>query len=187
MKLLLFLLNFVSVMSFNVNFNQNGFNINDIYIKYNNYYEENVTNNNPINFDIINNNQYISTIMQNNDIYFETTNIYYESNNSLRVILLITDYNFQNINNNFILNIVFNKKTFMFTTIIIPYGPINFNGKHYLQIGDFNMEFSNNAIVDDIKQNVKLERFGNYFYLHFPSFKNYILYEYTIFQNINNF
>jgi hypothetical protein len=186
MKLLLLL--FTIVTAINMDFDKNGFNINNIYIKYNSWYEGNITNNSAINFDSINsdsfdNIKYVSTSMYNNNIYFEATNIYYNSNNSIKVILLIMNYHFEDINNDFILNLVFNKIVYGFT---IPYGPINFNGEYNLQIDDFNIEFSNKVLIDNINNMMHLERFGNYFYLHFPSFKEYILYEFNIFQNIIN-
>ena len=188
LSLLLLIITIVMAMSFNVDFDKNGFNINNIYIKYNGWYEANITNINAINFDSINsdnydNYKYVLTSMYNNNIHFETTNIYYNSNNSLKVILLIMNHQFQNINNNFILNLVFNKIIYGVT---IPYGPINFNGIHYLQLGDFNIEFSNKVLIDNINHMMHLERFGNYFYLHFPSFTEYIVYEFNIFQNIIN-
>jgi hypothetical protein len=189
LSLLLLIISIVMAQSFNINvdFDKNGFNINNIYIKYNSWYEGNITNNYPINFDSINsdnydNNDYVSTSMYNN-IYFETTNIYYNSNNSIKVILLIMNYQFEDINNDFILNLIFNKIIYGLT---IPCGSINFNGEYNLQIDDFNIEFSNKVLIDNINHVMHLERFGNYFYLHFPSFKEYIVYEYNIFQNIIN-
>jgi hypothetical protein len=190
LSLLLLIISIVIAQPFNINmdFDKNGFNINNIYIKYNSWYEGNITNNYAINFDSINsdnydNNKYVLTSMYNSNIYFETTNVYYNSNNSIKVILLIMNYQFQDVNNDFILNLVFNKILYEFT---IPCGPINFNEKHYLQIDDFNIEFSNKVLIDNNNHVMHLERFGNYFYLHFPSFKEYILYEFNIFPNIIN-
>ena len=193
--LLVLIINYINYIIakplFNTDFDMNGFNINNIYIKYNNYYEANINNISTIKFDTINsdnydNYSYVSTSMYNNNIYFETTNIYYNSNNSLKVILLITNHQFQDIKNNFILSLSFNKIIYGFTVSTIPLGPINFNGKYYLEIDGFNIGFSEKALADDANYMVNLERFGNNFYLHFPSFKQYILYEFNIFQNIIN-
>lgn len=179
----------ISKPLFTTNFDKNGININDIYIKYNNYYETNVNNISTIQFDKIetdnyNTYKYVLASMYNDNIFFETTNVYYNSNNSLKVILLITNHAFQNTNNEFILNLSFNKIFYGLTISTKPLGPINFNGKYYLEVGDFNIGFSEKVLIDEEYHTTNLERFGNHFYLSFPSFKEYILYEFNIFQNI---
>jgi hypothetical protein len=65
-------------------------------------------------------------------------------------------------------------------------GPININGKYYLEVGNLNIVFSEKALIDNQNYVVNMERFGNNFYLNFPSFKEYIIYEFNIFENIIN-
>jgi len=181
----------ISKSLLNTDFDKNGITINDIYIKYNNYYETNINNISDIQFDTINsdnndNYTYVLTSMYNHNIYIETTNIYYKSNNTLKVILLIMEHEFQNTKNELILNLSFNKIFYGFNIIMSPLGPINFNGKYYLEVGNFNIIFSEKVLIDNEYHVANLERFGNHFYLNFPSFKQYIIYDFTICENIIN-
>ncbi len=80
------------------------------------------------------------------------------------------NYKFQNMENDFIVKLEFNC-------------PVNYNGKYYLEAKDYIIVFSENAMLDTDKKPVGVERFGNNFYLNFPSFKENLLYNYTIYYN----
>jgi len=73
-------------------------------------------------------------------------------------------------NNELILNLSFN-------------GPVNYDGEYYLEIKDIIVVFSNKVIVDQENKTITVERFGNNFYLHFPSFKECLLYDFIIYCN----
>jgi hypothetical protein len=178
----------ISKPSFDAYFDKNGITLDDIYIKYNSYYETNVNNISAIQFDTIssdNNDNYtfVLTSLYNHNIYIETTNIFYKSNNTLKVILLIMEHEFQNTKNELILNLSFNKIFYGLNILTSPLGPINFNGKYYLEVGKFNIIFSKKVLIDNEYHMANLDRFGNHFYLNFPSFKEYIIYDFTIFEN----
>ncbi len=175
---------------FLVNFNNNSLtlnnydNTNQLNIKYEKFYENNSNNiiNNKIEFNYILYDEFdiyssIQTIMDN-DYYLETLNIMsYSINNyaknSLEVLVYLSEFQFQNMENDFIINLSFNS-------------PVNYDGEYYLEAKDYIIVFSEKAVLDDNKKSVGIERFGNNFYLSFSSFKDYLLFNYTIYYNNYN-
>ena len=92
----------------------------------------------------------ISTIMNINNIilninYVMNYDVYSIDGNNLNVSIKIS--NIFNITNKFILSLSFN-------------GPVNFNGINILEIKDYVIIFNDSC---------KVERFGNYFYIHFET------------------
>jgi hypothetical protein len=62
---------------------------------------------------------------------------------------------------------------------------INFDGKHTLEIKNYVINFSNISFSDNKYNKVNVERFGNYFYIHFQSYVDYMQYKFTISYNYN--
>ncbi len=103
---------------------------------------------------------YVKTIMKTDDTYLQVTNsmVYNISNcnnNYLNVSIYIK--NLKQNDDNLILVLSVNK-------------PVNYDGSHYLEINDYIIIFSETAYV---------ERFGNYFYIHFKN-KRKIYYNFLI-------
>ncbi len=198
MKKLLIFLNILLIVSgidndltllnllFKVDFDKNSIilsnydNSNYVNIKYEKIYENN--NIKPIEFNMFHTDEMdiynaIITLMQDDDVYFEALNtmsysIHNYAKNSLKVSLIVMDYKFQDMNNEFVINLSFN-------------GPVNYDGEYYLEIKDFIIVFSEKVSFDSDNKSstVTIERFGNNFYLHFPSFKEYMLYDFIIYYN----
>jgi hypothetical protein len=153
-------------------------NNNYINIKYENIFEGDKVypiEFNTFNYDEIDAYNGVITGYENTNFYFEALNImsyniYNYETNSLKVSLMIMDYKFQDMNNELILNLSFN-------------GPVNYDGEYYLEIKDIIVVFSNKVIVDQENKTITVERFGNNFYLHFPSFKECLLYDFIIYCN----
>ncbi len=160
-------------------------NTNQLNIKYENFYEENknLIDYNKINFNYILYDEFdiyraVLTVMDTNNIYFEALNtmsysIHNYEQNSLKVSLFVMNYKFQDINNEFIINLSFNS-------------PVNYDGEYYLEAKEYIIVFSEEALLDNDKQSVYIKRFGNNFYINFPSFKDYLLFNYTIYYNNYN-
>ena len=153
---------------------------NYVNIKYEKIDESNNINNIEFNYfysDEIDVYNTIITSMEHNDFYFEALNtmsysIHNYDKNSLNVSLMVMDYKFQDMSNEFIINLSFNS-------------PVNYDGEYYLEINDFIIVFSEIVLFDSGNKtaSVTVERFGNNFYLHFPAFKEYILYDFIIYYN----
>jgi hypothetical protein len=181
-----------SNLLFKANFNENGIilsnhdNFNYINIKYEKVYENNHDNDNiinikPIKFSTVYSDEMdvyntITTAMDDNtNFYFEALNtmsysIHNYERNSLKVSLIVLGYIFQDMNNEFIINLSFNSS-------------VNYDGEYYLEIKDYIVVFSDKVLSDNENKTAIVERFGNYFYLHFPSFKEYMIYDFTIYYN----
>ena len=153
-----------------------------IIISYENIFEDNTNNKKQIIFNEISNdvfdiyNSVIST-MNTTNVYFETKHkmTYCISNsysNALHVSFYMKDFKFQDMKNNIILSLSFNS-------------PINYDGKNILEIKDYILTFSDKVISDKKVKNVQIERFGNYFYLHFPSYNDDMYYNFII--NYDNY
>jgi hypothetical protein len=182
----------LSNLMFKADFNSNGIilsnynNQNYINIKYETMYENNHDNDNNnniknIKFNIFNSDEldvYHAVIsgMEDDTFYFEALNtmsysIHNYEKNLLNVSLYVTGYEFKDINNEFIINLSFNS-------------PINYDGEYYLELQDYIIVFSNKVFLDYENKTATVERFGNNFYLHFPSFKEFLLYDFIIYINI---
>ncbi len=170
---------------FSVNFNKNSLILNDnnvpLNIKYESFYENNINIKiNKIEFNSILSEEFdiysgVETIMDTNKYYFQIFNIISYSihnyaKNTLEVSLYLTNFEFENFDNNLIINLSFNC-------------PINYDGKYYLEANNYIIVFSERALLDDNLIKIDVDRFGNNFYLNFPSFKDYLLYNYTIYYN----
>jgi hypothetical protein len=195
MKLVLLLYNILIVYGFDnietfsnllfkANFNENGIILsnhdyfNYINIKYEKVYENNHDiNQKLIKFSTIYSDEIdvyntITTAMDDNIFYFEALNtmsnsIHNYEKNSLKVSLIALGYIFQDMNNEFIINLSFNSS-------------VNYDGEYYLEIKDYIIVFSDKVLSDDENKTASVERFGNNFYLHFPSFEEYMIYDFTI-------
>ena len=175
-----------SNLLFRANFNENGIilsnhdDCNYINLKYEKFYENNNNNHNIIKFNTIYSDEMdtynaITTTVVNDNFYFEAFNIMsyslrHYSKNSLKVTLIIMDYVFQNMDNEFIINLSLNSS-------------VNYNGEYYLEIKDYIIVFSDKVYSDNENKTATVERFGTNFYLHFPSFKEYMLYDFIIYYN----
>lgn len=187
--------NIVENYLFSANINNNKITLNKhfsncrpIIIKYENIFEEYFEDNNynynkqSIIFDDTSNN--IFDIHNSLLSTMNTTNLYFEANykmtysisnaysNALYVSFYMKNFKYQNMKNNIILSLSFNS-------------PINYDGKYILEIQNYILTFSDNVISDNKIKNVKIERFGNYFYLHFPSYNNEMYYNFII--NYDNY
>ncbi len=159
-------------------------NNNYVNIKYENICEKNLEYDkvfpiefNTFNYDEIDAFNGVTTGEETTNFYIEALNtmsysIHNYEKNSLKVSLIVMDYKFQDMNNEFIINLSFN-------------GPVNYDGEYYLEIKDYIIVFSEKVSFDTENKNAsaKIERFGNNFYLHFPSFKEYMLYDFIIYYN----
>jgi hypothetical protein len=150
----------------------------DIIIKYETISEDNTNKSNKIYFSYFHNElensiEYVRHIYSFNKTYMEFinevnhTNKY--TNNKINVYLFMKGWQFDN-NNNIILNISVNN-------------PVNYDGKYYLEINNFIINFSENCNSDYTHKKVFVERFGNYFYIHFPSYKSSLYYNFSIDYN----
>ncbi len=110
---------------------------------------------------------FIKTIMKNDNIYYE---INYETlihNNYLDVKMHLKKYKTNN-NNNIIICISFDRLS------------INYDGLYSMEVKDYLINFSNVAYYDNKYDFINIDRFSNYFYISIPSFNDYINYTFTI-------
>ncbi len=108
-----------------------------------------------------------SVKINNSNTYFESK---YQmiSDDTLLVSFYISDFKFKNPNNDLLVSLSFTS------------GPINYNGKYYLEVQDYIINFSNTTTYNLYSDKVSIERFGNYFYIHFPYFEDELFYNFTI-------
>jgi hypothetical protein len=166
MLLLLLLINFAfSLETYNmlffakINNNQiilDDYDNNTIIIKY-----EDIYDNNNFKEKIDFNNQYHKLFKISYDMIYD---VYDYKNNYLNISLKMKNITFEE---NLVLSLSFNN-------------PINYNGRNVLEIKNYIITFSENVLVDNYKNKIQIERFGNWFYLHFPVFKNDLYYNFII-------
>ncbi len=108
----------------------------------------------------------LKTLMKNDNIYFEVNYETYTFNKYVDVYMIIQKINKNNNKN--IICISFDKKV------------INYDGEYTLEVSDYNIKFSNTSFLNGKYNKVIIERFGNYFYIHLPSFEDYIYYNFKI-------
>ncbi len=134
-----------------------------------NYEEYNKTN---ILFNtFIKDDEYIKTIMKNQKLYFEMNYDTLYNNKYVDVFMFMKE------NNKIVNNIVNNK---IVICISFDKESINYDGEYILEVKDYVINFSNISFSDGKYNKVNVERFGNYFYIYFPSYKDYIQYKFTI-------
>jgi hypothetical protein len=117
--------------------------------------------------DDLNNFNYVKTSMKNEKLYFEINYETIFNNNYVEVYMLMKEYNYSN-NNDIVICISFDKQI------------INYDGNYILEFKDYIINFSNISFSDYKYNKVNVERFGNYFYINFPSYKDYMQYKFTI-------
>ena len=119
----------------------------------------------------IKDNEYIKTIMKNKKLYFEMNYDTFYNNNYVDVFMFMKEQNKTKYGaniNNIVICISFDKEN------------INYDGKYTLELKDYVINFSNISFSDGKYNKVNVERFGNYFYIYFPSYKDYMQYKFTI-------
>ena len=119
--------------------------------------------------DIYDNNTFKEKINFNHNKLFKITydmvyDIYEYKYNYLNISLRMKNITFEE---NLVLSLSFNN-------------PVNYNGRNVLEIKNYIITFSNTVLVDNKQNNIEIERFGNWFYLHFPVFKNDLYYYFII-------
>jgi len=117
--------------------------------------------------EVLDNFEYIRALMKNNNLYYEIIYESFYNKNYIDVYTMIKKNN-TNINDETIICISFDR------------AQINYDGNYTLEVKDYIINFSNISFSDYKYNKVNLERFGNYFYIHFPSYLDYIQYTFTI-------
>lgn len=109
---------------------------------------------------------YVKKVMNNDKLYFEMNYDTIFDNNYVEVFMFMKGYN--NTNNSIVICISFDREI------------INYDGQYILEVKDYIINFSNISFSDNKYNEVNVERFGNYFYINFPSYKDYMQYKFMI-------
>ena len=114
---------------------------------------------------------YVKTTMHTEKLYFEVNydTLYY--NKFVEVYMFIKNNNISI--NSIVICISFDKEI------------INYDGNYILEVKDYVINFSNISFTAQNSNNkvwnkVTVDRFGNYFYIYFPSYKDFIQYKFII-------
>ncbi len=117
--------------------------------------------------DDFNNFNYVKTSMKTEQLYFEINYEAIYNKNYVDVVMFIKN-KASTSTNNIVICISFDKEI------------INYNGKYILEVKDYIINFSNISFSDYKYYKVNVERFGNYFYIYFPSYKDFIHYKFIL-------